>query len=1332
MPTAAAVWVDVIPSLKGFGSTLGKEVSKAADTAGRDAGRATSSSYESSVAGTGTRAGKQVTRELGSSVSANARGAMTGLNTAFDNTFSWAEGLASGAGGRISTTFGRAMTGALGPIGQFRDGFANATAAASQFSGVAGTVGGAVRRAFDGGAAAVEAFRSGFSGASSAATGFAGLASRAGSVVGSAWDTARAPISGFRLGFNDASGAAGSFSATSRGVAGVVGNAFQAAGGVLGRFRDGFTNSGAAASAFGGAASTAGGMARRAFDGVRGAVSAMGENVRTASEQAGAALNTGMLAPLTTMARFTGIATIGTAIVGIGVAGARTAVDIQKSQAALTGLYGSGQMANDMLTRLRGLAASSPIEYTAFARGAESLAYMGYSGDTAYTVLQRVNTALVASGKGAESMDQVNYAMLEMVNTGKVYAEQLTQMSQAGLPVWSMLADYMHTTIADVRDQVTQGKLSIDTVMQAIQAGGGETFQRMEAAAEQSSRTLSAVWARTKDNVALAFADMIQPMMGGASGALAAAGDAITNAFRALPGIFSAVGGFLAPLWQGFSGVASVIGGVLLSALRTVVNIYSAVYGPVLRAITGFLSEHKIILYALGGVLGFIGTMLAVTTARMLIFNGAALAAKVATMAWQAAQWLLNAAMLNNPLGYVMMAVVALAAAVVYAYNHFDGFRAIVQGAWAGISTAATWAWSVLSPILSGIGVAASAVGSAFVWLWQAVIVPAWTAITTAIGWAWGVMSPILGFLGTALSYLGVIVFVALALPFQLAWNLIVAAVQTGWALIQGVWNVMAAVAGWLYTVVLAPLFAGIGAAWNALMIGMSAVWNGVLLPVFNTIAAVATWLGNVALAGVFAAIGWAWNALVAGMRLAWDTVLHPAWDAIAAAASWLWNTALAPVFGLIGAGWNALLTGIDWMWQNILRPCFDAISAAVAGVGQAFANVVDWIRTVWGQIGEIAKAPVNFVIDVVYNRGIVALWNGIAGVFGLGTLAPMAMLASGGTVPAGPMATNQPTAIVGEGNPAHPEYVIPTDPKYRGRAASLWAAAGSDMGMPMMASGGILGSAWGAVKSVAGSVLGGITDAFGWITSIAGDVAGGVKALFGSVFGDSDRTPGTGSLTDALKHLPGKVVDAIVGKVTDWLASSAAAAGPIGGGAAPPGMVNDWIQQALATLGWPSNYAAGLYQQIMTESGGNPGAVQHGYTDINTLTGNLARGIMQVIPPTFASNALPGHGNIMNPVDNIIAGARYAMARYGPSWFNPGSQHSHGYDDGGWLMPGETLAVNRTGRPEPVLTAEQWDTVRRIAEGGGRTITVNAKTDATPDHIAHTVDRHLAMAARR
>jgi hypothetical protein len=69
-------------------------------------------------------------------------------------------------------------------------------------------------------------------------------------------------------------------------------------------------------------------------------------------------------------------------------------------------------------------------------------------------------------------------------------------------------------------------------------------------------------------------------------------------------------------------------------------------------------------------------------------------------------------------------------------------------------------------------------------------------------------------------------------------------------------------------------------------------------------------------------------------------------------------------------------------------------------------------------------------------------------------------------------------------------------------------------------------------------------------------------------------------------------------------------------------------------------------YIVVEHESGANP----HAYNgwDSNAAAGHPSEGIAQVIVPTFHANALPGHHNIWNPVDNMIAAFRYAISRYG------------------------------------------------------------------------------------
>jgi hypothetical protein len=72
----------------------------------------------------------------------------------------------------------------------------------------------------------------------------------------------------------------------------------------------------------------------------------------------------------------------------------------------------------------------------------------------------------------------------------------------------------------------------------------------------------------------------------------------------------------------------------------------------------------------------------------------------------------------------------------------------------------------------------------------------------------------------------------------------------------------------------------------------------------------------------------------------------------------------------------------------------------------------------------------------------------------------------------------------------------------------------------------------------------------------------------------------------------------------------------------------------------------AAAYIVVEHESGANPRAY-NGW-DSNAAAGHPSEGIAQVIGPTFQAYALPGHHNIWNPVDNMIAAFRYAISRYG------------------------------------------------------------------------------------
>ncbi|MEY9872046.1 alanyl-tRNA synthetase [Streptacidiphilus sp. MAP12-33] len=116
--------------------------------------------------------------------------------------------------------------------------------------------------------------------------------------------------------------------------------------------------------------------------------------------------------------------------------------------------------------------------------------------------------------------------------------------------------------------------------------------------------------------------------------------------------------------------------------------------------------------------------------------------------------------------------------------------------------------------------------------------------------------------------------------------------------------------------------------------------------------------------------------------------------------------------------------------------------------------------------------------------------------------------------------------------------------------------------------------------------------------------------------------------------------------------AQAAAAAAASASAAAAPTYSNDlsgWIAQAQAILAADGDHvppAAAIEARAMTESSGDPKAVNN--WDSNAAAGTPSEGLMQTIVPTFDTYALPGHTDIWNPVDNIVAAVRYANATYG------------------------------------------------------------------------------------
>lgn len=133
-----------------------------------------------------------------------------------------------------------------------------------------------------------------------------------------------------------------------------------------------------------------------------------------------------------------------------------------------------------------------------------------------------------------------------------------------------------------------------------------------------------------------------------------------------------------------------------------------------------------------------------------------------------------------------------------------------------------------------------------------------------------------------------------------------------------------------------------------------------------------------------------------------------------------------------------------------------------------------------------------------------------------------------------------------------------------------------------------------------------------------------------------------------------------------------------------PPGTgVERWrplALRALKMLGLSTGLVGKVLRQIQTESGGNSKAM--GGTD--GLSDGHAEGLMQVKPPTFNAYKLPGHGNIWNGFDNMLAGLNYAKHRYGSDLSFLGQ--GHGYAEGGLITQHGIYEVGEHNHPEMII----------------------------------------------
>ena len=477
----------------------------------------------------------------------------------------------------------------------------------------------------------------------------------------------------------------------------------------------------------------------------------------------------------------------------------------------------------------------------------------------------------------------------------------------------------------------------------------------------------------------------------------------------------------------------------------------------------------------------------------------------------------------------------------------------------------------------------------------------------------WGTVKLVFGFMWSYLSS----IMTSILDVFKLAWDAISGVIQIVWDIIWGI------IQGAMDLIV-----GAIKAGWDIVAGVFKVVWDTIVAVfevVWDTIKAVI----NVALDTIEGTIKVFIDLIQGHWKQAWDDivkylgeVLGEIWHWITSIfgdiSRWLGNI-LNDILNMVIQVWNAIWNGIGGFLKDIWN-----------GIKQAFTDGLNTLSSIWNDLKKIAADPVNFVIDTVYNHGIVALWNDVSGVFGgpkLGTLNPI-HFAQGGLVPGVGNVDSVPAMLMpGEFVLSHAMIE-----KLGGMAKVVdLVGAGKNDGRNFGGGGGILGGiidfGKGLVNDLSNLALGGLRDA--------------AKAAFGPINAVLNTIPGSG--TGFGQELIGSVKGLEDG-ILKFLGQKDATAPKVAG--VTPQLIS-WINQAIGLTGVSSSWLSDLETIIMHESGGNPNAINN--YDINAQNGDPSRGLMQTIMSTFLAYHQAGTSdNIYDPVANISAGINYIKGRYG------------------------------------------------------------------------------------
>lgn len=152
---------------------------------------------------------------------------------------------------------------------------------------------------------------------------------------------------------------------------------------------------------------------------------------------------------------------------------------LEQSRIGFTTMLGSAQRADRFLRQLADFAAKTPFNFPELQDAARRMLAYGFAAEDVLPILTAVGDATAALGLGSEGIDRVTLALGQMHAKAKVSAEEMLQLTEAGIPAWDILAKGIGVSTAELQKMVAKGVVPADKAIRILIQGMEQRFPNM-------------------------------------------------------------------------------------------------------------------------------------------------------------------------------------------------------------------------------------------------------------------------------------------------------------------------------------------------------------------------------------------------------------------------------------------------------------------------------------------------------------------------------------------------------------------------------------------------------------------------------------------------------------------------------------------------------------------------------------------------------------------------------------------------------------------------------------------------------------------------------------